>query len=205
MDELVKVDLWRQLLVLIPVAVVLCIAAYTDFKERKVFNKHTYPLVIIGLVTHTIALGWPGLLDGFGSVFVALVIGIMLLPFGWIGGGDIKLLMGIGASLGWVGLIEVTFYSIWVGAAMGLVMAIAQGYLWDMLKRIGRYLRGIFRMLIYRTSMVKEEMERDERAKVPFAIAVLGGAIMTYTDAVYRWPEFWDWYIGMLGFGDKAL
>ena len=204
MDELVQTDLWRQLLVLIPVAVALLISAYTDFKERKVFNKVTYPFVIIGLLTHAIALGLPGLGNGAMSVVIALFIGIALLPFGWIGGGDIKLLMGVGAALGWVGLLEVTFYSIWVGAVMGLVMAAVNGYLWEMLKRMGRYLRGIARMVIYRTAMVKEDMERDERSKVPFAIAVLGGAILVYTDATLRFPEFWDWYIGMLGFGDKA-
>lgn len=64
----------------------------------------------------------------------------------------------------------------------------------------------MFYLFLYYGGLVdEEEMECDECAKVLFVIVVLGGVIMIYIDVVYCWFEFWDWYIGMLGFGDKVL
>ena len=202
MKELAHLAPWQIALVLVPVALVCLIAAWTDWHERKVFNKHTYPLVIVGLVTHTIALGWAGLGDGLLSVALALVIGLVLSTFGWMGGGDIKLLMGVGASLGMSTLLQVTFYSVWVGAILGLLLAASNGYIWIMFRNVGRYLRGVFRMIAYKTKAVKEELEvDDERNKVPFAIAIMGGVVLTFTDAFSHWPGFWQWYLEGIGMG----
>lgn len=200
MDELTKLEPWAQWLVLIPLAGVMLYSAWTDWKSRKVYNKVTYPAIVVGLVLHGIVQGVPGLGDGAVGLGLAFVIGLAMMPFGWIGGGDIKLLMAVGSTLGVQALGEITFYSIWVGAVLGLVMAVANGYLWEMLRRMGRYLRGWYRVLVYKQAMLKETLEKDERNKVPYAIAILGGAILTYTDAVHKWPGFWDWYTTGIGF-----
>lgn len=201
MDELVKLAEWKVALVLAPLALVCLIGAWTDWKERKVFNKHTYPLIIVSLVTHTVAMGLDGLLSGLIAVAIALVVGLIIMVFFGVGGGDVKLLMGVGAALGTGGLMQVAWYSVWVGFVLGVALAAANGYLWVMFKNIGRYLRGIFRSLIYKTKQVREKLEvDDERNKVPFAIAILGGVIFTFTDAVYKWPGFWRWYLEGLGF-----
>lgn len=200
MDELVKLETWAQLLMLIPLGAVMLYSAWTDWKSRKVYNKVTYPAVVVGLVLHLIVGGLPGLGDGALGLALAFVIGLAMLPFGWIGGGDIKLLMAVGAALGVQALGEITFYSVWVGAVLGLAMAVANGYLVEMIRKMGRYIRGWFRVLVYKQVMLKEELPKDERNKVPYAIAILGGAILTYTDAAHQWPQFWDWYTTSLGF-----
>lgn len=201
MEELVKLAEWKVALVLVPLAVVCLIGAWTDWNERKVYNKHTYPLIVISLVTHTVAMGFEGLLSGLIALALAFGLGIILFLFFRVGGGDVKLLMGVGAALGTSGLMQVTWYAIWVGFVLGVALAAANGYLWVMMKNIGKYLRGFFRMIIYKTKMVKEELVTDdERNKVPFAIAILGGVIFTFTDAIYRWPGFWRWYLEGIGF-----
>lgn len=200
MDGLIQLESWAQWLILIPLAGVLLHSAWTDWKVRKVYNKVTYPAMVVGLALHLIVGGLPGLADGALGLVLAFVIGLAMLPFGWIGGGDVKLLMAAGAALGVQALGEITFYSVWVGALLGLGMAIANGYFFEMLKRMGRYVRGWFRVLVYRQAMLKQDLEKDERNKVPYAIAILGGAVLTYTDAAYQWPQFWDWYTTSLGF-----
>lgn len=200
MDELVQLAPWAQWLILIPLAGVLLYCAWTDWRARKVYNKVTYPAVLVGLVLHLIVQGLPGLGDGAIGLLLAFVIGLVMLPFGWIGGGDVKLLMAVGAALGVQALGEITFYSVWVGAILGFGMAAVNGYLFVMLKRMWNYVRGWIRVLVYRQAMLKQTLEKDERNKVPYAIAILGGAILTYTDAAYQWPQFWDWYMSGLGF-----
>ncbi len=194
MEELAQLEPVRQAVVLVPLAVVLLVSAYTDYRERKVFNKITYPAFFVGLACHGIALGLDGLLSGLGAAALTLVIGLALLATRVIGAGDIKLLIVVGAFLGFLGLAQVTFYSVLAGAVGGLVVAAINGYLWDMLKRLGRFLRGIYRTIAYQSSVMTEKMERDERSWIPFAIAILFGGIFAWTDAVYRWPGLWGYF-----------
>ena len=191
MDELAKLEPIRQAVVLLPLAVVLITCAYTDYRDRKVYTKITYPALFIGLACNGIALGLDGLLGGLGAAAFTLVFGLLLLAIRVIGAGDIKLLVVVGAFLGFQGLAEVTFYSVLVGAVGGLIAATFNGYLLDMLKRMGRFLRGVFRTILYRSGVMLEKMERDERSWIPFAIAILFGGVFTWTDAMYGWPELW--------------
>lgn len=195
MEELAKLEPVRQAVVLVPLAILLITCAYTDFKDRKVYNKVTYPSFFIGLAVNAIAFGWAGLLDGFLAALIAFGIGLVLLITGMVGGGDIKLLIVVGAFLGKLGLAEVTFYSVIAGAVGGLVAALFNGYLLEMLKRMGRWFRGLYRAAIYRTGVMYEKLERDERSWIPFAIAILVGGILTWTDAVYDWPGLFDIFV----------
>jgi len=192
MDELVQLELWRQLVVFVPLGIMLLVSAWTDFRHRKVYNKVTYPAFFVGVVAHGIAFGWAGLGWGLLAAVVMLVIGLFMLPFGWIGGGDVKLLTAAAAFLGLKGLAQLSFYSVLVGAAGGLLIALLNGYLWDMLARMFRYIRGWLRFLVYRTKEVREPLERDERSFIPFAISVFLGGVIAWVDAVYGWPGLWD-------------
>jgi prepilin peptidase CpaA len=188
--------MWGQILLLVPLGVILAIAAYTDIRERKVFNKLTYPAFLVGLLIHPIAtmslagLGW-GLLAGL----VALVIGLLILPLGWIGGGDIKLLAVVGAFLGLQGLAQVFFYSVICGFALGMIMALFSGYLFEMFRRLFLFIRGLIRMVIYRTRNVASPLEKDQRSHMPFAVAIFAGGILAWLDAFYGWPGWYEMFV----------
>lgn len=192
MDELAKLEPLRQAVVLLPLAIVLLASAFTDYRDRKVYNNVTYPAFFIGLICHAIALGLDGFLDGLGAAALAFVLGLFMLAVRVIGGGDIKLLIVVGAFLGLQGLAEVSFYSVIVGAIGGLIVALFNGYLIDMMKRLWRFLRGLVRTFVYRSSVMAEKLEKDERSWIPFAIAIFFGGLFTWTDAVYQWPALWD-------------
>lgn len=199
MDELVQLEPARQAVVLLPLAVVLITCAWTDFRDRKVYNKVTYPAFFVGLLTHTIAFGLTGVVDAFLAALIAFGIGLVLLITRLVGGGDIKLLIVVGAFLGKAGLAEVTFYSVIAGGIGGLIAATLNGYLWEMLERVGRWFRGLYRAVVYRSKHMAEELERDERSWIPFAIAILAGGIVTWTDATYGWPGLWEIFVKAWG------
>ncbi len=195
MNHLTQLPTWALLLVLVPLGITLAAAAITDWQERKVYNSLTYPMVCIGLIVHTAIAGWAGLGSGLLAAFIALVIGILLLPFGFMGGGDTKLLMVVGAFLGLKGLGAVFFYSVLCGAVLGLVMAAFNGYLWLMLKRMYFFLRGVLRGLMYGSKEVMEKLEKDSRSHIPFAVAIFAGGILVFTDAFYQWPNLLDHFL----------
>ena len=77
---------------------VLSVAVVTDIRSHKIPNWLTLPAIGIGLLIHAWLNGVPGVLWALGGV---LVSGLMLpwRALGW-GGGDVKLLAGVGALMG---------------------------------------------------------------------------------------------------------
>ncbi len=191
MLQLLNVPIWAQWLLLLPLGLVLLVAAITDWRERKIFNWLTYPAALGAIVLHLLVFGFAStgiaLLTGLGVI----VLGLIILPFGWLGGGDIKLLAVIGLALGPAALYEIFFYAVLVGFIMGMALSLKNGYLIDLLKRLGRFIASIFVSMSTRTN-VTTSLETDERAYLPFAIPIFFGAILATTDAYLEWPMILD-------------
>lgn len=200
MKHLLAMETWKTVLLLGPLGVVLLIAAWTDLRERKVYNKLTYPAILIGLLLHTITLGLDGFLSGLLAASLMLVIGLFLIVTPAIKGGDIKLLMVVGAFAGGKALLEVSFYAVFAGFFLGLFMSLKNGYLRVMLTRLWRLLKGYLLMLLYRSRNFEPTLEEDERSKIPFAIAIFVGGILVVTEHLYGLPGLLSWYASSLGF-----
>lgn len=200
MDKILTAEVWAQYLLLIPLGVVLLVAAITDWRDRKIYNWLTYPAVLVALVLNPIAFGWTGILVGLSTAVVVLLIGLFFLAMGWLGGGDVKLLAVIGAALGPAPLFHVFFYSLVLGLVMGLSISLVNGYLLVLFKRIGIFLRSIFLSITTRTNLTSD-LETDERAYLPFAIPIFVGAVFAVTDVYLEWPLFMDWVRGSLPTG----
>ena len=201
MEKFANAELWAQLVIFGPLGAFLVAAAITDARTRKIPNQLSYSSIPVGLVCHAIVMGFGGLGWAFLAVVITFVIGLILSALGWLGGGDVKLLMGVGAFLGLGGLGEVFFYAVFAGSAIGLVVTLINGYLKDMVIRIFRFMRGLIRQVMYGTKMVREDLETDPRGKLPFAVPILAGAILAYTEAAFGWPGLLTWFLNPLGGG----
>jgi prepilin peptidase CpaA len=75
-------------------------AAVTDLRAFKIHNLLTLPLLVSGLVYHAAVGGKPGLLDSFLGMLFGFGILFLFYLLGGMGGGDVKLMAGVGAWLG---------------------------------------------------------------------------------------------------------
>lgn len=125
------------LLMSVPMFALLGWAAVTDCKARRIPNWLTYTLILGGLansLTGVAALGvniggaFLGMLVGFALTFVFFAVGAM-------GGGDVKLLTGVGAWLGPWGVLLVFVVEAVVGMVQAVIQAASQ-------KRLGTVLRN---------------------------------------------------------------
>jgi prepilin peptidase CpaA len=129
---------WQELLVehwqVYVVSITMIAAAWIDGVKLRVPNSITFPMILAGMLycTWTGALtgGFTGALGGLGWSLLGIVVGLLtLLPLyavGGMGAGDVKLMAGVGAWLGW----QVTLYcfvaTVFLGAFMSVVMVFRQ-------------------------------------------------------------------------------
>ena len=114
------------LLMCVPMFALLAWAAVTDCAARRIPNWLSYSLILTGLLQSftTGAVVGPGasalgMLAGFALTFVFFALGAM-------GGGDVKLLTGVGAWLGPVGVLLVFVVDAVVGLTQAVIQAAAQ-------------------------------------------------------------------------------
>jgi prepilin peptidase CpaA len=79
----------------------LAVCAYTDGREGKIYNKYTFPAMLLGVALHFVFGGIEGL--KWSLLGWAVGMGIQWVPFmlGFAKAGDVKLLAAVGALKGW--------------------------------------------------------------------------------------------------------
>jgi prepilin peptidase CpaA len=160
-------------------------AGVTDLRGRRIPNWLTYPAIPAALILHAVAGGWPG--ARLSLLGAALGLGL-LLPFVLIrslGGGDWKLVGGLGAFFGTQRLITVLILTLLINGFMAICMVI-----W--MRRVGQTLRNLGRMTaaFFSLHLPGDELTIDnpEAAKVPFGVAA-AIAVLLYTSS-QPWGAF---------------
>jgi len=100
--------------------VVAIVGAIIDVRTTKIPNLLTFPATLIGLIFNAIIGGWPGLANAGLGAFIGAVLTIVFSGGAKkkIGFGDAKMLMAMGAFLGWKDVLLVFF---WFSIVWGLV------------------------------------------------------------------------------------
>src|SRR6478752_10659221 len=111
---------------LLPVFLLLALAAVIDFRQRRIPNWLTGALALSGIIQsltplHTCGVGVSllGLLTGFILMFGQFAVG-------GLGGGDVKLLMGLGTWVGPLPLLLIFAGTSVVGLMIVLTQAVWQ-------------------------------------------------------------------------------
>lgn len=108
-------------------------ASFTDLRTRQIPNWIPVAALAGGLAGNAVLSGWPG----FGSALAgaALGFGVFYLRY-WLlglGGGDVKLMAGFGAILGW----QHVWLAIVLSGALGGLLALAALVYWNMREPAG--------------------------------------------------------------------
>jgi prepilin peptidase CpaA len=184
------------------VAMVICaVAAWTDAATARIPNRLTYPAILIGLVGNLVApllllphvhaldtlaafLGPVGTLNSLAGAAVCVVIGIacMLLPIGGsnaMGGGDLKLIVALGAFLGIGGAPIVLLLSLVIAVPLALLNLAAGGELNRLLQTAALQVST----LAYTARPARTEIPLSGRT-IPLAIPLACGLLLALV-----WPH----------------
>ena len=161
-------------------------AGITDLRWRRIPNWLTYTAIPLAICLHAVADGWRG--AKLSLLGAALGLGI-LLPFVLIrslGGGDWKLVGGLGAFFGPHRLIEVLIYTLLINGVVALIMIIWKKRLGQTFRNLGRMFSAFFRLHLPGQDLT---IDNPEAAKVPFGVAA-AIAVLLYTAFQRSWTGF---------------
>lgn len=127
------VDNWHVKLV----SAVMIWAAWIDGKQLRVPNWLTFPMVLSGLIYGTCVGGWEGLGASLLGMFVGLITMLPIYAVGGMGAGDVKLMAGLGAWLGWNVAFNAFIWTVFTGAIMAIIMVAYSG---EWKKHYGQFL-----------------------------------------------------------------
>ena len=174
----------------LPVAFVLFaafIGAATDVWKFRVYNVLTLPLVATGLLYHGIFGGAEGLSTSFLGMLFGF--GVLIVPYllGLMGAGDVKLLAGVGAWLGYPMTLVVFTVTALVTGVYAAILIVIRGKIsesWATIKVI------FYRFLLMGKHFGKEDLVEplsvgaDRRLRViPFGAMIplgISGALVWF-------------------------
>lgn len=177
----------HQILAMAPMVACVTLAATIDIRTRRIPNWLTASLAIAGLAQAflpgalvTPGAAWAGLGAGLGLTLVLFVAGAM-------GGGDVKLIAGIGA---WVGPLMV-LHVFAAAAIVGMFVVIARAL-------ANRQVAGLLRnstVLVLNAATTGDlrapsEAQRpgdDFRNRIPYAVPILAGMLVVLVAHAWRW------------------
>lgn len=119
------------LLITVLTTCAVIIGAACDLKRRLIPNAVTITAISAGIVAHTAHSGWKGLSLSLGGIAVGGGALLLFHLLGAMGAGDVKLMGGVGALLGYRLVLSVLIFTVIAGGLM------AAGKL--ILRRVGRY------------------------------------------------------------------
>jgi prepilin peptidase CpaA len=162
---------------ILPGAVLLAvIAAWTDFRNRRIPNWLTVSGLFVGIALNVAASGWIGLK---ASLFGAGLGLLLLLPFVLLrslGAGDWKLAGALGAFVGPEVLLNVLLGSIFVAGLMAAALVIYKRRVGQTLRNIGHLIASL---LTFHMPGSEVSLDNPQSLKVPYGVA-LGFTVVVY-------------------------
>jgi prepilin peptidase CpaA len=151
------------------VLVACAIAVVTDLRSRRIPNALTAALALGALGLHA-TQGPASVALSAATLVGVLLLGFMAFSFGWLGGGDVKLLAAGGAALSFPDAVPFIVYTAIGGGLLALVVATATGRLASVLRSVALVIRPF---AFAGTQAVKPL----NPITLPYAVAIAFGAM----------------------------
>ncbi len=168
-----------------------------DLHSQKIPNILSVIAIVSGLLINSYFAKLDGLLDASFGLLLGLIVLLPVFVLRILGGGDVKLMMGIGALMGPNLLLWSLAYGIVAGAATSLILVLYKVGIQGIVASLSRY-KDCFLLQTY----FKPQANEAAGQKVPYAPALaLGWLYACYMDSkVMNLYHYWQMELGFGGF-----
>jgi len=109
------------------VAVIVLIAAVTDFRTRRIPNWLTISGICSGLALNCVLAGWSGLKTSLSGLALGFVVYFFFYFLRAMGAGDVKLMAAVGAIVGPSSWLVIFIASALAGGLFALILMVWKG------------------------------------------------------------------------------
>lgn len=162
---------------------VTLVAAFVDYRSRRIPNWLTVPSFLAGLTLRTALLGWPGAKSALEGTGLALVLLLPLVLMRALGAGDWKLMGAVGAFLGPLLFLFVLLGSILASGIMAVVEMARTRRVRETFHNLYVLVQGFFSFGLRAHPQIS--LDNPELLKLPFGVAVAISTVACYCAA--RW------------------
>ncbi|MDE2571783.1 MAG: prepilin peptidase [bacterium] len=156
-------------------------ASLTDIRERRVPNWLTIPTALLALLLSALR-GVAAFETAVVLVAAALLLGALVHGSGLLGGGDVKLLIGVAILVGFPDCLWLLLYTALAGGALAVATALAQGRLRVVCLRAA----GVLTALLTRTAVPRRSSGATPAGeRLPYAVAVALGFVTLVLSETY--------------------
>lgn len=155
--------------------VLVSMGTIIDTLRHRLPNLLTVSGLLAGLGVQSWVNGGAGFLSGMLGALAAMALFFPFFAMRWMGAGDVKLLMAVGACVGWrVGLVA-DLATLGIGAVAAILLLARSGGLGRYLRRYG----GMFKCLLMTGQFAYIPPQPGETAteRFPYAFAIALGTL----------------------------
>ena len=147
-------------------------ALYYDIAERRIPNKLIAIFLIVIPAALWIVQGSSVLPSHLAAAVIVFLLVFVFWLLGWLGAGDVKLLSLVALTVGLSQVTELLLNTALCGLPLAVAAIVLKGTFRQTGKRIFAVVRGT----------PASEMEQEaNQAKLPYAVAIAAGAVLTVT------------------------
>src|SRR5262245_56635177 len=152
---------------------VLALASWFDLRERRIPNAVTLAGIGVALCLR-LFWGWGAMVEGAGGAGLAMLVALAPFVFGFLGGGDVKLLGTVGAFVG----LDRLFGALMAVALVGGVLALVESVRRQALMRVVANIRGFAQhWVLFGRAGITPTIATPEAMTVPYGVAIAVGAL----------------------------
>jgi prepilin peptidase CpaA len=159
------------------------IAAWTDWRTRRIPNWLTVSGFALGIVLHSWITGWRGTLVAIEAAGLGLVILLPLVLMRALGAGDWKLMGALGAITGPQIFLRVLLASIFVSGLMAVVLMIRTKRVKSTLHNLAVLVHGFFTFGLRPSPVIS--LDNPTLLKLPFGVATAIGTFICFVQGFW--------------------
>jgi prepilin peptidase CpaA len=157
---------------------VTVLAAWVDFRSRRIPNWLTVSALILAIGLRTVLGGWPGAKSSLEGACLALILLLPLVLIRALGAGDWKLMGTVGAFFGPILFLFVLLGSFLVSGLMAFVEMMRTRRVVETFRNVGVLVRGFISFGLRANPEIS--LDNPELLKLPFGVAVAISTIICF-------------------------